>query len=251
MLDELMQAVNLRDLGGAHTADGRIVRRGLVYRSAALTDLDGERLEAVRALGIRFIVDLRRTAERQAFPTPWEVIGCTDYWSRDYEHTMADHASNRMRSTDFTVEEARERMIELYADLPFDHAESYARLFRAILDGEGPVLFHCAVGKDRTGVAAALILMVAGVPRDAILDDYMATGRFDLQGSPHVRSAPPMTEERTATFAPFFGVDPAYLDTMYEAIDARGGIDAYLRDTLGLDDTERATIRERLLEPVG
>jgi protein-tyrosine phosphatase len=250
MLDELIHAVNLRDLGGVRTADGKTVRRGLVYRSAALTDLDGGRLEAVRALGIRTIIDLRRTAERAAFPTPWEAIGCTDYWCRDYEHTMADHGDSRMRSPDFTAEESRARMVRLYADLPYDHAESYARLFRAIADGEGPVLFHCAVGKDRTGVAAALILMAAGAPRAAILEDYVATGRFDLKGSPHVRGAPPMSEQRAAAFAPLLGVDGAYLDAMYDALETRSGtIDAYLRDTLGLGDAERAALRAQLIEP--
>lgn len=250
MLDEhLIRSINLRDLGGVPTGHGVAVRRGLVYRSAALTDLAGAQLDAVRALGIRTIVDLRRNAERAACPTPWEAMGCTDYWCRDYDYSDADHRA-RMRSPDFTAADARASMIRLYAELPYEQAESYTRLFRAIAAGEGPVLFHCAVGKDRTGVAAALILMAAGVSREDILADYVVTDRFDLQGSPHVRGWPARSDDRAAAFAPLLGVSPDYLDAMFDALEQDSGdIETYLRDTLGLDKADRAALRAQLTEP--
>lgn len=249
MLDDLIRSINLRDLGGVRTEDGHRVRRGVVYRSAALTDLAGDRLAAVRALGIRTIIDLRRNAERQAFPTPWEAMGSTDYWARDYDYSDADHRA-RMRRPDFTADHARASMLTLYAELPYEQAESYARLFRAIADGEGPVLFHCAVGKDRTGVAAALILMAAGVSRADILADYAVTESFDLQASPHARGWPDQPEERKAAFAPLLGVSPDYLEATFDVLEQQSGdIETYLRDTLGLSDAERAALHAQLVEP--
>jgi protein-tyrosine phosphatase len=249
MLDDLIRSINLRDLGGVRTAGGGTMRRGRVFRSAALTDLTGATLDAVRALGIRTIVDLRRNAEREAYPTPWEAMGCADYWYRDYDYSDADHRE-RMRSPDFTAEDSRASMMSLYTELPYDQAEAYARLFRAIAGGAGPVLFHCAVGKDRTGVAAALILAVAGVERDEIVTDYVATERFDLLGSPHARGWPARSQDRAAAFAPLLGVDTAYLDAMFDAVERRSGtIETYLRDALGLGEEERTALRQQLVEP--
>jgi protein-tyrosine phosphatase len=249
MADELIRTTNLRDLGGFGTGDGGTVRRGRVFRSAALSDLAGSALEAVRGLGIRTIVDLRRNGERNALLTPWQALGCADYWARDYDYSDADHRE-RMRGRDLTAEDSRAQMIALYAELPYDQSEAYARVFRAIAAGEGPVLFHCAVGKDRTGVAAALILSAVGVARDAILADYIATERFDLLNSPHARLWPPRSEARAAAFAPLLGVDPAYLDAMFDALEARGGtIEAYARDVLGLDQATQGAVRRNLVEP--
>lgn len=249
MLDELIQSTNLRDLGGVRTADGGTVRCGRVFRSAALTDLAGPTLDAVRALGIRTIVDLRRNTERDAYPTPWKAMGCADYWCRDYDYSDADHWA-RMRSPGFTAQECRASMISLYVELPYDQSEAYGRLFRAIAEGAGPVLFHCAVGKDRTGVAAALILAAAGVAYAEIVADYVATERFDLLASPHARGWPARSEEKVAAIAPLLGADTDYLDAMFEAIEQRSGtIEAYLHDALGLDEGERRALRQQLVEP--
>ena len=251
MTEQLIRTTNLRDLGGAHIAGGGAVRCGTVFRSAALSDLAGAELDEVRALGIRLIVDLRRNGERDVWPTPWQAIGCADYWTRDYDHSDADHLQ-RMRGSDFTADDSRAAMTALYAELPYDQAEAYARLFHAIAAGEGPVLFHCAVGKDRTGVAAALILEAAGVARADILSDYMATERFDLLGSPHARRWPARSEARAIAYAPLLGVDPAYLDAMFATLDERSGsIGVYLRDTLGLDEAEQLALHRQLVDPVG
>jgi protein-tyrosine phosphatase len=251
MTEQLIRTTNLRDLGGAPIAGGGAVRRGTMFRSAALSDLAGDALAEVRALGIRAIVDLRRNGERDAWPTPWQAIGCADYWTRDYDHSDADHLQ-RMRDPDFSAADSRAAMMTLYAELPFDLVEPYAHLFRVIAAGEGPVLFHCAVGKDRTGVAAALILAAAGAARADILTDYMATERFDLLGSPHARGWPVRSDGRAIAYAPLLRVDPAYLDAMFDTLDARSGsIDLYLRDTLGLGDIERLALRRQLVDPAG
>jgi protein-tyrosine phosphatase len=249
MLDELMQTVNLRDIGGVRTADGRMVQRGIVYRSAALTDLADARLAAARALGIRTIIDLRRNGERNAYPTPWEMMGSTDYWTRDHDYSDADHLA-RMRHPDFTAEDGRVAMLSLYRDLPYVQSEAYAYLFRTIAEGRGPVLFHCAAGKDRTGVAAALVLWAVGVPQEAIFEDYRLTTRADLSGLPHRRARRGLSAEQAVKFAPLFESDPDYLAAMFDAMDQRGvTIRAYLRNTLGLTDAECAALRDRLLEP--
>jgi protein-tyrosine phosphatase len=246
MLGELKQAINLRDIGGASTADGAAMRRGWVYRSAAPAHLTEAQRGAVAALLIRTIIDLRRNAERMAYPTPWQALGCSDYWARDHERSDADLIA-QLRRTPRRPADARHAMIALYGELPYSQHEAHARLFRAIVDARGPVLFHCAAGKDRTGVAAALILATVGVPREVIMQDYVATDREDLDNLPHRRALHAMPNERRAALAPIFSADPAYLDAMFAALERRSGsIDSYLLNTLQLTAAELEQLRQVL-----
>ncbi|MDO6414498.1 tyrosine-protein phosphatase [Sphingomonas sp. BIUV-7] len=249
MRDRLSRAVNLRDLGGFQAfPDGTVVRRGRLYRAATLSGLDGELLEVVRALGIRTIIDFRHNGERTAFPTPWEALGCTDYWCRDHHASGAD-LGPLLRSPDLTADDSRGAMLSLYRALPYEQSDAFIRLFRSVIDGRWPVLFHCAAGKDRTGVAAALILAALGVARTDIVKDYGLTAEFDLLASPPVKGRPPMSDARRASVSPMIVPDPAYLDAMFEAVTERSGsLDAYLAETLALTADDRETLRAVLLE---
>ena len=245
--DPLLRSINLRDLGGVRTRDGAEVRRGWVFRSACLSDLSAAETSALRGIGLRTIVDLRRNAERDAHPTPWQGLGVSDYYARDHVDSGAD-LGLRLRDPELTAEDCRAAMTALYRELPYVQAEAYARLFRALVEGAGPVLFHCAVGKDRTGAAAALILAALEVPHEQIAAEYLATEAFDLTGSAPFRERPPLTPERRALLAPLFGVEAGYIEAMFAAIDARSGsLDDYLRDMLGLDTADRAALRANLI----
>ncbi|AIT79805.1 tyrosine-protein phosphatase [Novosphingobium pentaromativorans] len=249
MFDQLARVANLRDLGGHPAFDGMQVRKGCIYRSAALSGLSGAMLETVRALGIHTIVDLRHNRERAAHPTPWEAMGCTRYWFRDHNQSTSA-VGDRVSDPALTEEMSRTGMNSLYRRLPYEQAEAYTRLFQALACGDMPVLFHCAVGKDRTGVAAALILAVLGVERDRIAADYAATAHFDITNSPHLGSWPDISEERRRAMAPLLAARPEYIESMFAELAERSGTpERYLRDTLGLDEGAIAAIREHLLEP--
>jgi len=115
-----------------------------------------------------------------------------------------------------------------------------------------PTLFHCTAGKDRTGFAAALVLLALDVPREAAMRDYLLTNDFTRAKMQRLLW--------TIRFATLFRADPedlrplfeareSYLSTAFAAIDETvGGIDAYLRDALGVDDALRARLRANLLE---
>ncbi|WP_162527137.1 tyrosine-protein phosphatase [Sphingomonas solaris] len=251
MPDDLIRSVNLRDLGGYRTADGATVRHGLVFRSAALSALEGEALAAVRALGIRMIIDLRHNAERAAYPTPWEAMGCADYWCRDHSDSGADLAP-LLRDPAMTADDCRGLMTGLYRTLPYALSEAYRRLFRGLVEGGTPLLFHCAAGKDRTGVAAALILGALGVPRDVITEEYGLTAAYDLFASPSIRDRPPLSPARLATVTPLLMAETGYLDAMFETLIERdGSVRGYLLNTLGLAPDDITTLRDNLLHTPG
>ncbi|WP_340267492.1 tyrosine-protein phosphatase [Sphingobium mellinum] len=247
---QLEGAFNLRDFGGYATSDGRHVRRGVLYRSgtmALLTEADADHL---RALGIRAICDFRRANERAAEPTAWHGAE-VDYFCRDYGESSGI-LSELMRRDDVAPEDMRHAMISTYRAIPVDHAESYRAMFRQIASGRVPILINCSAGKDRTGVGAALILTALGVPRDTIVQDYLLTNSLADWDWLLAQRNTLVARSRVALGAaiePLLRVDTDYLDAMFHTLDeSHGGIEGYLRDALGVDETVRETLRRTLVD---
>lgn len=147
-------AHNLRDLGGLITSRGDRVRTGRVFRSDYPLFVQAD-AAAVRRLGLRTVVDLRRGSEAALERPDWEAQGVAcERWPL---------SAGRESSW-----EAR------YPSYLLRRPESVVGAVRAVMRPEGhAVLFHCAAGKDRTGVVAALLLSVLGVPRDDIVADHL------------------------------------------------------------------------------
>ena len=137
-----------------------------------------------------------------------------------------------------------EDVVAGYRAYVLDHAAQYADFFRQLADaGNYPLVFHCAAGKDRTGVAAALILTALGVPPETILADYLLTNDVWEYRASVVGTVP---EELRATFV---AARQDYLGAALDAVyTAHGSVDACLRDALGLDDAARERLRGHLLE---
>ena len=155
------QVFNFRDLGGHAAADGRRVRFGVLYRSAAPTDAteaDFELLE--RQLGVQTRIDLRHATERERFPT-------TRTWPGVEVHLPLFRPDDTLRQ--FPT------LGEGYVDA-LNRPHVGRRLVEVLSllahEVEAPALFFCSAGKDRTGLVAAAILSSLGVPDEAVADDY-------------------------------------------------------------------------------
>lgn len=237
---------NFRDLGGYATADGRRVRWGRLYRSGSMAGFSEAAYARLAALGVRLICDLRTTVERQSQPVDWRRVPDLSYWARDYELSFGD--LREVLASDLpTAERARASMIGAYRELPFEQAPSYAELFRALAAGELPLVFNCSAGKDRTGVAAALILRVLGVPEATIIEDYL------LSNSAYDRSvsvaAGRLSELGSEIVEAVLGVHPSYIHAALEAVAAaHGSVEGYLEARLGFGARDLGRIREHLLE---
>ncbi|MBH1993010.1 MAG: tyrosine-protein phosphatase [Sphingomonadaceae bacterium] len=246
----LASAFNLRDFGGHATGDGRRVQRGMLYRSGTMALLTDEDAAQLRALGIRAICDFRRPNERKAEPTAWHGVE-VDYYCRDYSETSGV-LGEVLRADNASAKDMRAAMVALYRVIAIDHADSYKAMFAQLLAGRLPILINCAAGKDRTGVGAALVLAALGVPRETIVEDYLATnthadwGLRLAQGETRLAVA---MRTRAEVIAPVLAADIAYLDTFFETLDAaHGGMLGYIEDVLGIDAAARAALCDRLLE---
>lgn len=246
--DEIEGAVNFRDLGG-YRAGAMRVRPGLLYRAGMTHRItaDGLRTLADR-YGIRAVIDLRAEGELRD-----DGIGAFE--SAGIRHIHAPVFANIL----YPAEEQQARM-EAMRNGTYDWADSYLRMtevggdafgtvFRSVADPDTlPLVFHCAAGRDRTGVTAALLLGVLGVDDDTVAADYARSGEFLL---PHaarfIRESARgrLTEEQMGRIlATRAEVMHRFLATLAKR---HGGAEGYIR-SLGVSEAEIAAIRGGLLE---
>ncbi|MGW1678691.1 tyrosine-protein phosphatase [Saccharopolyspora sp. NPDC002376] len=162
--DPLDQLVNLRDLGGQPIGDGATTRTGVVYRSDA--PHSGDRApEGMPSWPPKVVVDLRDS---------WEAEG--------KQHPLAEVAEVRhvplledLEEVELELDDSAHDLTKLYQTILQGARKKLVEVFRIVLEADGPVLIHCAAGKDRTGVSAALLLSAAGVREDVIVADYART----------------------------------------------------------------------------
>lgn len=244
---------NFRDYGDYASGAGRRLARGRLFRSAHQARVTDQDLGRLGDLRIGTIVDLRRASERRDQPSrrPAGWSGQVIESARD-DSGEAPHITF-LKTSDLTIDAGRRFMTGVYRELPFEpaHLDLFARYFRALGDSDGAVLIHCAAGKDRTGLLAALTHHLLGVHRDDMMDDYLLTNTaVDLAGrAPAIaRQLEAMTGRPAAHDAvvAFLGVEPVYLETaLAEIVVRHGSADAYL-EALGVDARRRDRIGERL-----
>jgi protein-tyrosine phosphatase len=254
----LPTACNFRDFGGYETRDGARVRWGRLYRSGAMAQLNEQDLETVRGLGIRAVVDLRRADERATSPNPPFGAGVLlRHWEEEGD---ASPLGGRSLTGTFDRKAARAAMIGMYEEMPVRLRGRLRGVFAGLQEVAGrPLLLHCMVGKDRTGLAAALVLSALGVSRERILEDYLLTNEaVDLlarvtdtssSGLGLAGSARYIQLLRPDAQAAVLSADADYLLASFRAIEAdHGSVDAFLETALGVDVAARDALAAALLE---
>jgi protein tyrosine/serine phosphatase len=246
---------NFRDFGDYPVAGGRRLKRGALYRSAAHSKATDADLEALAALEIAVVVDLRRREERLREPSRRHARFAGEVIVNDLEHGEDSWRSHIARA-DLSAQSFRAYLVDYYRTAPFDdrHMDLFSRYFAALARAEGPVLIHCAAGKDRTGILAALTHHLAGVHADDIAADYLLTNdpagmsRRLARVTQAIQEVAGRVPEAEAVMT-VMGVDTLYLDTAFAAIAERfGSTDAYLEQALGVTPALREAVAARLLE---
>lgn len=237
----LKGATNVRDLGGYTVRGSGATRWGQVFRSDGLHRLDDDDISQLMSAGVRHFFDLRRAEECAREPCRVECVS-------------VELPSQGVFDTDVaTLQTRADGENWLFGDYlrMLEHGgPAFGRLFAALADADGgAALFHCAGGKDRTGLTAALLLTALGVDREQVMDDYLLTNRFrGAEQVPHVVDlfvdhgiARPAAEAMLS--APRWAMEAALetLDTKY------GGIECYLTDLAQVSDRHLDRLRARLV----
>lgn len=248
-------AVNLRDFGGYTTEDGQRVRRQHLLRCGTLAYVTDAGAQQFQALNVGLICDLRRPDERDDEPTPFPP-GEPERLEIPIDPGSAVTLREHLRSGESDFNTRVGYMTALTGELTRDHAADYARMFEALLRlEEGAFLVHCSAGKDRTGVACALILHALGVDQQTVITDYLLTNEtIDYEGFvlPRLvrRYESGMNHDKDLVMT-LAGVREEYLAAAYAAIEENfEHMEHYLETALGLTPDAKAALRARYLEPV-
>ena len=254
----LQGASNFRDFGGYAGRDGRRVKWRKLFRSDRLSELSPDDRARLALLEMRHIYDLRRDSEAAAAPTLWP--GARVVRSPMFNDEAGPNTFQRIAADDAARHDAalsRDIMGQMYVrmvTLPQPLA-TLRRMFEQLANEEAyPALFHCAGGKDRTGVTCALILSVLGVARADVVADFMLTQRYYDSDEARQQRISQIVSEAGLGFwseealAPIFGVEQAYIDIALDQVDAAGGIELFTTERVGLEPAVLERMRTILLE---
>ena len=244
---------NFRDYGGYAAGRDRIAR-GRLYRSAHQARATEADLEHLAKLNLATVVDLRRPSERREQPSRRPATWGGRVIESDHDDGGEAPHITFLRTCYLTETSGRRFMTDTYRRLPFEpaHVDLFRRYFHALGEDGGPILIHCAAGKDRTGLLAALTHSLLGVSRDDLIADYLLTNTaVDLEGRAEgiAKKLTEMTGRAASHGAvvAFLGVEADYLDGAFAEITTRHGSPAaYLDQVLGVDAALAARIRARL-----
>jgi len=258
----LIGARNFRDFGGYPTTGGRIVKKGVLFRSDSLHRLSTEDFNRISGLGIASICDLRRDKERLHAPTNWSDPATSIYHlpliSNDMENTII-RTTRLSDSLDETL--ARHIMKDIYRYLVTDdNALFHYRQLFALLGEEAnlPVLIHCSGGKDRTGVSCALILWMLGVSRTDIVSDYLHSQQLYGDKVDVVSAASQLFKHEDsgdwqgAALKLLFGVQREYIETVFAVLDEKATTpESFITDMVGSDSEALHRLKSALLTGSG
>ncbi|RXZ65900.1 tyrosine-protein phosphatase [Pelagerythrobacter rhizovicinus] len=245
---------NFRDYGGYPIAGGGRMRSGLLYRSGQHVGASDADLAVIATLDLRHVIDFRGESERQNYPCRRADGFCAEIIA--YEGETANLAPHIEAAGGVLTREGAHRAMErIYRNLPNRQPVLWVmrRYFATLARGEGASLVHCLAGKDRTGMAVALLHHALGVHPDDAMEDFLLTnvaGNIEARiaaGGETIRAKYGAVDDETIRI--LMGVDARYLHAMRKAVEeAHGSLDAFLADVLEVDEARREALRLHLVE---
>jgi protein tyrosine/serine phosphatase len=248
---------NFRDYGGYPVDGGGRLKRGILWRSGqhhGATDAD---LEKIAALDLVSVFDLRGAKERSAHPCrrPEGFSANVHHPEDPGDVRQAPHVAAAATTRQRDAASTRESMRRNYHMIAFrpELVGIMRRYLAELAEGRGASLINCMAGKDRTGIAVAMLHLATGVHRDDVIEDYVLTNSAgDMEariaaGADTIKAISGQLDEDVLRV--IMGVEAEYLETALDRIaEEHGSIDAYLRDVLGADEALRQRLRDSLVE---
>jgi protein-tyrosine phosphatase len=236
--------LNFRDLGGYFTADEKQLRWGKIYRSGHLSNSNLFDQDKLKRLGIKTIIDFRTEEDRKAHPYFTNITKVNIPIIPGDIYSIKD----KLIAERFSRSETIIYMQEAYKEMLENDAEQFADMFDVLLDANNyPVLFTSFLGKDRTGIASALLLYALGVPEYVIEEDYLASNQyidpkktFSFSGS--------LPESVQESMTALLSANSAYLNFAFDYIKENyGTIDNYLEKKVRVSKGKTIILRKLLL----
>lgn len=258
----LQAAPNARDIGGVSATAGKI-KPGLVYRTDALNRLTDADQQALVSAGITNIIDLRSPTERAANPDkipasiPVQTLPIYDPANDFYLFfAKAVQGGPAYQQQVLGDGKAVKYMVDYYKWMITDSTtrQQLATALRSIADANGPVLYHCTQGKDRTGVLTAILMSILGTSNSDIYANYLLSNdklAASNKATLDALVAQGLVQDRTL-FEPVLGVQKEFLDAALNQINASyGSMATFVQQGLGLNGDVTGKLTYRLVERSG
>lgn len=252
----LESTLNARDLGGYATADGRRVKWGILFRTDSLANLTPDDVAQLAKLKLAVVTDFRSDAERadapdrlpQQSPTLRYQTLAINNPARDTKELARKIYSGQVSEGDLRALSGRESYVE-----NIDISREWGAWLAGLSDSSNlPHLFHCTAGKDRTGFAAALVLLTLGVPPEQVMEDFLLSNHYLASkidvGVATIQAASEV-EIDEQVLRDVIGVTPRSLESALDAMELKyGSVDGYIEHGLGIDSATRSRLQNLLLE---
>ena len=257
---------NARQLGGYVAADGRKVRDGVLIRTGGISKISDQTAEKLSEdYCVKYVIDLRMDFERKNSPDK-AIEGAVNYGISVYNTDMTDPdvvelmkkiqaaAGDDIQQGIYCSEAGTYKTQYSKILMSEQGQKGFTRFFEILLEnkGEGAVLWHCTYGKDRTGVAGALILYALGVDEDTIMQDFLLTNEANAEKIKDIEAEliKRGCEESVVKDAlSMGGVDGDYLKAAFDEVKTvYGSVEAYIKNQLHLSDENRELLKNMYLE---
>lgn len=236
---------NFRDLGGLTTIDGRVTRHGVLFRSSAFEELSSRDVRLlIDDIGLRTVIDLRSADDRET-SQPLLDTGVR-YINLPISRGGPTTSLERPMAADGRVD--MPRIYRMYIEVS---TPAIREIISELTSGATPAVFHCAAGKDRTGVVAAILLSAVGVTHDAVIADFMQTERA-LDAIVAYLHRRPAYADVVDRFPPgTMDVDPKFMSDFLDDVDRTyGSMSTWLTEHAGVSTESVARLEELLVEAV-
>ena len=234
---------NFRDIGGYLGEAGMTVKKNMMYRADGLYRLTASDIEVVRSLGIQTVIDLRSDEELSNVGT----FPCDAYEVSFHHVPIIDSTWQHSDVPDF--DEDTEFLIWAYTQMLSEGATRFQQAFSIIAQSPRlPLVFHCAAGKDRTGLLAMLLLGVLGVDDDVIVADYALSGPAMLRMMEWAQSEYPDLEARmTASPKYFLSANPQAMSQLIKTLRDEHRDFQGIAMSLGITEAEIESLKSMML----
>ncbi|MDM8518781.1 tyrosine-protein phosphatase [Anaerolineales bacterium HSG6] len=255
----LAEEENFRDLGGYRTVDGRTVKWGQLYRSGDWSYLTDEDLSLIQQLGVRSVIDFRSAFEVEKNP-PSRIPASVESLALPIEVAAVNAQIKNIVIGKEDIQLDPNLLVHINQLFIKEWRHQYSAMLTHLFDtSHRPSVIHCTAGKDRTGLGAAIIFWLLGVPTEVVMADYLSTNRYNQRRNERFKGfiryhlaqglEIPESEVDLSMMQPLIEVKPAYLQSAIDTIMADyGSLDAFIHAGLGVTKAQRQQFQAEMLE---
>lgn len=237
---------NIRDLGGIKTEDGHTIVLGRLLRSSDLHKLSAKELDILKnKYNLRVVIDFRST--NSSIHRKDLIDDTIKYY---HKYTLKFLETNSYNQ-DITVD-PDEFFMGVYRSLALQEEaiEAYRKFFRIVIENdEGAILWHCTSGKDRTGIAAALLLRILGCDMETIYQQHFRTNEITLPIlDEKLKTVDPSDKKQIKYYEAYYIAKKDYIDEYFKAVNSKyGSLDEYIQNQLKVSEFDQQVLRTRYL----